>query len=198
MGRRLEPVPGKQQAEDQDDIEQDRGGGGGGEAVGRIEHPAHHCDDRHAQQVRQGQPGQQDRGIEQFRPAGAEARRNDQEHLRHEDFDDDGKHRQHQHQHGKDLIGEQHRLAPAPLLEPFGKQRHEGCGESPFGRQTPEHVGKTEGDDERLDHADRAQIVRQKDIARETEDAAGQGPDGYDGGGSKQLHCLPACDVSGE
>ena len=197
VGRGFEPVPGKQQAQDEHDVEQDRRGGGGGEPVGRVEHPAHHRDDRHAQQVGQGQPGQQDRGVEQLRPRGVEARRYDQQHLGHEDFDDDREDRETEHQDGKDPVGKLHRLVAAVPLEPFREHRHKGGGKGALGGEAAEHVGEAERDDERFDHADRAQIVRHQDIAHEAENPARQGPERHDGGGAEQLHEPSPCDASG-
>ena len=167
------PDEDKQHA-DQDQVEQDRRGGRRDEAVERVQHAAEQRDQRHEQQIGEGDAREID-GEREFVGVVGETGRDDDHQPGHGDLDQNREDDQRTKQYGERLLGEGLGGAVALGLEAAREQRHEGGRQGALGGQPAEQVGEAEGDDEGLGDRPGAEHRGDQDVAHETQHAARHG-----------------------
>jgi hypothetical protein len=131
-----------------------------------VEHAAVQRHQRDQQQIRKRDPRQGDRKFAPDRIIG-KSRRQNADHLRHEQPRDGEQHHLRQQQQREDAVGEQ----PRPLRTAFaidvGVGRHECRVERAFREDRPEVIGQAKRHEKRVRHRSGTEDRRQHDVARE-------------------------------
>ena len=157
---------GQRQRHHHRQIEEDRRRGGTGEAVHDVEHAAIERHQRDQQQVGKGDPRQRDREFAAGRVVG-EARREDADHLRHEQPRHHQQHHLRGEQQREDAVGE-HFCRGFALAVNMRIGRHERGVERAFGKDRAEMIGQPQRHEERVRHRTGAEDRREHDVARKT------------------------------
>ena len=171
----------------QHEVEDDRDRRTLGEAPEGVQHARHQCDERHAEQVRESDPGQQHREIK-LRRIVAETGRQQIHQPRHENHGECREGDQNQHQPGHRFFGEGARRVLALAFKALGEQRDERRVECTLAEQSPEEVRKPECDVEGVGHPSRAKCGCEQDVADEAQDAAQHGETADSGEGAVEFH----------
>jgi hypothetical protein len=133
--------------------------------VHHVEHAAIERHQRDQQQIGKRDPGQFDREFAAHRIRG-KSRRQNSDHLRHEQPCDGQQHHLRQKQQGKDAVREQTGGRRPALAVHMRVGRHERRVEGTLGKNRPEVIGQPQGHEERVGHRTRAENRRKHDVAR--------------------------------
>ena len=156
---------------DQDKIEDDGGRSGRAEFAERVQNPGRERDERHADEVGEGDARQEHCEPELLR-IGAEAGRDRLDEIGHEDFGGDHGGGDAHEQDGERFLREAPRTFPAFTAKTLREKRHEGRIERAFGEKRPEQVGEAERHEKGVGHPARAHDGGQQHVAGKSEDPA--------------------------